>query len=215
VILVSGTGTGVGKTHLACALTVASSRRRPTAAYKPVETGVPRGQVGEDSARLDASATFHVKHLPRWTFVQPLTPARAARLEGVELPLQRIVEAVRVAAQDTPGLVVELPGGLFSPLTDRETAADLLAALRPRWVLVAHNRLGALHDVLACVHDRPATPAPAAILLVRGVDGAAGSNAEELRRWTSVPVHEVPEGSVGVLADVEALRELAELAVNP
>lgn len=214
MIVVTGTGTGVGKTHLACALVVASGRARPTAGYKPIETGVLPHTQGEDSARLDAVATFHVKHIPRWTFVQPLTPSRAARSEGADIPLRSVIDAIRDAANASPALVVELPGGVFSPLTERETAADMLAALHPPWVLVAQNRLGALHDVLACIHDRPTLPPPVALLLARGADEAAATNADELRRWTSVPVYDVPDGDVLSLAEHPALRSLAELALN-
>jgi dethiobiotin synthetase len=71
VVLV-GTGTGVGKTHVACALLAAWSTRVRVAGLKPVETGVPsatrerRRPERSDQERLVAAAeTFHVKRLGR------------------------------------------------------------------------------------------------------------------------------------------------------
>ena len=207
MIVITGTGTGIGKTHLACALALAWSAEGPTATYKPVETGVPEGARGEDAERLDAAATFHVKHAPRWTFVQPLTPARAARLEGRPIDLEVVVRAIREVDAQSPRLVVELPGGLFSPLADGATAADVVRALGAPWVLVAPNRLGVLHDVLACTHGRPS---PTAILLSRPEGEAAASNAEELRRWTPVPVHALPDAPVQELARHPELRAVIQ-----
>lgn len=208
MIVVGGTGTGIGKTHLACALALAWGEVGPTATYKPVETGVPEGARGEDAERLDEVATFHVKHARRWTFVQPLTPARASRLEGRPLDLAEIVAAIRAVDAEAPRTVVELPGGLFSPLTARATAADVIRALDTPWVLVAPNRLGVLHDVLACIEGRTSLPLPIAILLSRPEGAAAESNAEELRRWTPVPVHSLPDAPVQVLARSAELRGL-------
>jgi dethiobiotin synthetase len=71
VVLV-GTGTGVGKTHVACALLAAWSTRTRVVGLKPVETGVAsvargrRGRELSDQERLVAAAeTFHVKRLSR------------------------------------------------------------------------------------------------------------------------------------------------------
>jgi dethiobiotin synthetase len=66
VVLV-GTGTGVGKTHVACALLAEWAGSRRVVGLKPIETGIivgrrRRGAEQSDQGRLTASAQmFHVK----------------------------------------------------------------------------------------------------------------------------------------------------------
>ncbi|MEO6420572.1 MAG: AAA family ATPase, partial [Polyangiaceae bacterium] len=61
VVLVTGTGTGIGKTHVACQLVALAGGRGTACGFKPIETGVT-GE-GADVAALRAVSTFHVKHL--------------------------------------------------------------------------------------------------------------------------------------------------------
>src|SRR5262249_21650671 len=50
--------------------------------------------------------------------------------------------------EQAAGIVLELAGGLFTPLARGTTNADLAKALSPTWtVLVAPDRLGVLHDL--------------------------------------------------------------------
>ncbi len=185
IILISGTGTGIGKTFLACATLHALSRRGQRGlGVKPVESG---GR--EDVDALEQASTFHVtRSTPPYLLKTPVSPHLAARLDGVTIDIDVICRWVSSCLETKPDvLVVELPGGLFSPLTDAGlTNADLTRALNPHrtWV-VTPNRLGALHDVLATVAgasmkgvriddvvlSTPTTP-----------DLASDSNADELRR---------------------------------
>jgi dethiobiotin synthetase len=67
-LVVVGTGTGVGKTHVACALVAAWGETTRVVGLKPIETGIlasPGGRILEESdqARLsEAARLFHVKH---------------------------------------------------------------------------------------------------------------------------------------------------------
>ena len=147
LIVVTGTGTGIGKTHLACALLRAWGRRSKVCGVKPVESGVA-GILGDDAIRLAAASTFHVTHPPPYTFPDPISPHLAARRVGAEVRpdvIARYVAEVREAAE---GTLVELAGGLFSPVTDRALNADIARMLQPTaTLLVAPDRLGVLHDL--------------------------------------------------------------------
>lgn len=80
-VVVVGTGTDVGKTHLGVALVTCLARAgRSVVGLKPVESGVAPGQVGPDAAALAAAAVFHVKH-PR-----PHAPADAVHPHGANPP---------------------------------------------------------------------------------------------------------------------------------
>jgi dethiobiotin synthetase len=212
LLVVTGTGTEIGKTQLgeALLLAVKATGDRRAVGLKPVESGVEAGPT--DAARLAAASTFHVK--PFGVALRaPVSPHRAARREGVRIPLPDLVaqiHATRLAADLT---LVELPGGLFTPLAEDALNADFAALLRPDFLLlVAPDRLGVLHDVLATTRA-----ARAASLAVHGIalitperpDASTGFNGEDLAAYTSVPVLAlVPRGPPSVLARDPALARL-------
>src|SRR5215218_671647 len=101
IVAVTGTGTGIGKTHVACALLRAANAVDPTAigsrtdpgvravGWKPVESGVTgeRGvtsERGEDEARR-VEASGGIVAAPTIRLRAPLSPHLAARREGVAI----------------------------------------------------------------------------------------------------------------------------------
>ncbi len=90
--------------------------------------------------------------------------------------------------------LIETAGGLCSPLSLSTSNLDLvIGAGSVVLVLVAPNRLGVLHDVLACVALlRHAALAPPLIVLTEaaGRDPSSSTNARELRRITRHSVRE-------------------------
>jgi dethiobiotin synthetase len=188
LVVVTGTGTGIGKTFLAAALVAAwAGRGRRIAGVKPIESGVdPRSPEGTDAEALAAASTFHVTQPRPYVLAAGLSPHLAARLEGATIDLDAVVdwlEPVRAAAD---GVVLELPGGLFSPLADRFTNADLVRKLVGcRVVLVAPDRLGVLHDVIAAVRAAAAEGVEVDALVLSepaNADASTGRNAGELAR---------------------------------
>ncbi len=207
LLIVTGTGTGIGKTVVATGLVAAwAARGIAVAGLKPIESGMaPSGELGGDVGGLGQVSTFHVtRFTPPYLFVDPVSPHLAARREGRVVDLDVVVrwaEPIRAAAD---AVVLELPGGLFSPLSDTLTNADLLLALRPtKVVLVAPDRLGVLHDVIATtLAARARSVALDGVILSapEQPDSATGTNAAELGRvLPTLPV-------VGVLPRAPALE---------
>jgi dethiobiotin synthetase len=83
-------------------------------------------------------------------------------------------------------VVVETAGGLFSPLGDGANNLDLVRALEPAsLVLVAPDRLGALHDVTAAMgYARSLGRCVDAVVLSASAkpDPSTGTNRRELER---------------------------------
>ncbi|HZU82504.1 MAG TPA: dethiobiotin synthase [Polyangiaceae bacterium] len=212
LIVVSGTGTSIGKTHVAEALLLALGGGGARACgLKPIETGVSDGSQ-TDAARLAAASSFHVKHVP-YAFAPPVSPHLAARRQGVTLALDAVVERIDAARHEVDVLVVELAGGLFTPLRDDAFNADLAAALRPQeLLLVAPDRLGVLHDVVATTRAASTTPLRITGLVLvtpERPDDSTGTNASELAALTGIPVVTVvPRGAPAKLAELEAIRVL-------
>jgi dethiobiotin synthetase len=196
LLLVTGTGTGIGKTVVATGLVSAWARTgRSVAGLKPIESGVPStGPVAGDVHDLGQVSTFHVTRFPPpYLLVDPVSPHLAARREGRTIDPKVVVDwvaPIRAAAEAT---VLELPGGLFSPLTDDLTNADLLTALAPSAVvLVAPDRLGVIHDVLATTRAARSEGIAIDGLILSSPpepDASTGTNASELARvLPAVPV---------------------------
>jgi dethiobiotin synthetase len=214
-IVVLGTGTGIGKTHLAVALVSALGEAGVrVAGLKPVESGV--GDGVSDTERLAEASSFHVKQPPPYALAAPLSPHIAAQREGLTIRLEPILRWVDLVEADC--VVVETAGAVLSPLAPGTTNLDLAVALEPTAViLVAPDRLGVLHDVTAALFAMhqlgPALPEAVVVLSAPEVeDASTGSNAWELlvleiaRR-----VVVFPRAEVGDVSTVERARALVEM----
>jgi dethiobiotin synthetase len=208
LIVVTGTGTEIGKTHLTCALLRHAPRPTRAGGFKPIESG------GDADARALVEAshpTFHVKHPPSpYLLRRAVSPHLAARDEGRPIDLGAVADVVDQARCLVDVLFVELAGGLFSPLGDDTTNAELVRRLAPNAILlVAPDRLGVLHDVGAVLR---AFGQVTAIALVAGAapDTSSSTNAGEIGRGTpcAARVVSVPRGPVDALARSSAIAEL-------
>jgi dethiobiotin synthetase len=152
VVLVTGTGTEVGKTVTTAALaTVLRARGTEPTVVKIAQTGVADGDPGDvDEVRRLAGEmpTLELVRLP-----DPLAPDAAARRAGVTLP-PVAVHAKRIGelALEHPVVLVEGSGGLLVRLDSRGgTLADVGTALRYKGtscgvLLVARAGLGTLNE---------------------------------------------------------------------
>jgi dethiobiotin synthetase len=214
VVLV-GTGTGIGKTHLGVALVRAlAGEGAEVAGLKPVESGVGGGETS-DAALLGAVGTFHVKHPPPYALAAPISPHLAAEREGVTIRLDPIV--AWVDSVEAAWVVVETAGGLLSPLAKGVTNLDLAVALAPdAVVLAAPDRLGVLHDVSAALLAwrvlAPGLAEPVVALQAPGeVDASTGSNAAELvKLGIARRVVAFPRAETGAAATLVAVKELLD-----
>ena len=194
-IVVLGTGTGVGKTHVSVTLGRAFAASDPSlriGLLKPIETGRQPHADG-DAQRLErenhgvSPPALH----PLYGFEPPISPHLAARRAGTKIDLQQValwVEAWERAqgARSTDVLVIESAGGVFTPLGDAFTNFDLARALEPAiWLLVAPDALGVLHELTATLRALGAAgrvPDHVVLSAARGSDASTGTNADELRR---------------------------------
>jgi dethiobiotin synthetase len=188
-----GTGTSVGKTHVGERLLRAFAARGVLCVgYKPVESGVAGGEAS-DIRRLADASTFHVQpSLVSQTFGAPVSPHLAARWESRSVDLALVDHEIRRAsASAAQVLLVELPGGAFSPLSDGVTGAEFARTLGATALLVTQDRLGVLHDVTATARACAALGLPLHGIVLNAPtepDASTGHNEIELRTVTSVPV---------------------------
>jgi dethiobiotin synthetase len=136
-LIVTGTDTGIGKTVFAAALAGALG----AAYWKPIQSGLMDGADGETVARL---GVLHI--LPEaYRLTQPLSPHRAAELDGVTIDASRLVPP----ANDP--LVIEGAGGVLVPVMRDLLFADLFARWALPVVLVARTGLGTINHSLLSI----------------------------------------------------------------
>ncbi|HEY5836566.1 dethiobiotin synthase [Streptomyces sp.] len=146
IVVITGTGTEVGKTVATAAVAAASlAQGLSVAVLKPAQTGVGEGEPGDaaEVARLAGPVT--AVELARYP--EPLAPATAARRAGLPpVGPQDVAEAAAKLAAVHDVVLIEGSGGLLVRYDEQgSTLADAAALLRARVLLVAPAGLGTLN----------------------------------------------------------------------
>lgn len=227
-MIVLGTGTNVGKTHVTRALARSLRALQPEAtvvALKPIESGFGPGP-DSDARRLaeaSSSTTLPQPH-PLVALPDPVSPHLAARRAGLPpIDVRAVVrwleewEGERACDVTSRHVwrIVETAGAVFSPLSALATNFDLAEALSPAiWLLIAPDCLGVLHDVRvtweAC-ERRGRVPDFLVLSAARESDASTGTNADELRALgIGSPLQSVARDSQDLFPLARALLEHAQ-----
>lgn len=140
-IVITGTDTGIGKTVLAAGL----AGLLGGAYWKPVQSGLNGETDSQTVARLGELAPERILH-EAWRLTRPLSPHRAAELEGVAIDPERLV----LPEVECP-LIVEGAGGLMVPLTRKTLFIDVFARWQAPVVLCARTSLGTINHTLLSI----------------------------------------------------------------
>jgi len=189
-VVVVGTGTEIGKTHVTtCLLSYARAQRRRVRAYKPIATGIE--SACEDAVRHAEALAAPYLH-PTFAYRRPVSPHLAAREEARPIDLGAIRQYADDMGRDADAVIIEGAGGLFTPLSETITNLALVQCLLPAvLVLVAPDRLGVLHDVGACSAAARASGLEISAVVLSApsaADESTGSNALELARIGLGPI---------------------------
>ncbi|MBV9143493.1 MAG: ATP-dependent dethiobiotin synthetase BioD [Pseudonocardiales bacterium] len=211
VLVVTGTGTGVGKTVVTSALAaLAAAAGCRVAVLKVAQTGVYTGQPGdvEDVRRL-VGPSVTCRELARYP--DPVAPATAARRAGLApVTPATAIAAIRELAAEHDLVLIEGTGGLLVPLDDRGgTLTDVAAALAAPVLVVAAAGLGTLNHTALTV-EALRTRSLGCVGVVIGAwpaepDLAAQCNLVDLPAVTGLPLLGVLREGAGRLAPAEFL----------
>ena len=154
---ITGTDTGVGKTHVACKLIadyVAQGYK--VVGMKPVAAGceLVNGEwVNEDVLKLEAASNVQAPRelINPYSFKEAIAPHIAAKNAGVEIEIEKIVQAYHQLTSMADVVVVEGAGGFLVPLNDSQNMADLAAVLNIPIILVVGMKLGCINHSLLTV----------------------------------------------------------------
>lgn len=146
-LVITGTGTGVGKTAVTAAIAaLARADGRRVAVLKPAQTGVADDERGDLSEVVRLAGELTTLELARYP--DPLSPdaaARQAALPPVRPPA--VAAATTTLAQDHDLVLVEGAGGVLVRFDDAGgTLADVAWALSAPVLVVARPGLGTLNE---------------------------------------------------------------------
>ncbi|HEY2143460.1 MAG TPA: dethiobiotin synthase [Candidatus Udaeobacter sp.] len=189
-LFITGTDTGVGKTHIAARLLrlLRASGVR-CAGMKLICCG-DRGDAeallaaGGDGLTIDEVNPVWLK--------TPAAPIVGAFMEKVTIDIEQILSAFHALQDRVEHVIVEGTGGWLVPIRSDYFVSDLAAAMKLPVLVVAQNRLGCLNHAALTVRSVAAHQLRCAGLVLNSTemmsDIAALTNADILRRILNVPV---------------------------
>lgn len=201
-LFITGTDTGVGKTHIACRIV----RELKAAGYrvgvfKPACSGAMIATDGrphwDDIDRLKKAFGRDIPddQICPQRFLAPLAPPVAARNEKRSVDMAAIERGFNAwrTSRDIDILIVEGAGGLLCPLTDRSTVADFAIRLQLPLLIVSRLALGTINHTLMTVEAAQHRRLPIAgivfnELMPTAADLSVSSNPEEVAGRCNVPV---------------------------
>jgi dethiobiotin synthetase len=179
-IFVTGTDTGVGKTHF-CSLLVKSLRSQNIDAVgiKPFCCG-DRMDAEQLYAASDESITLAEVN-PVWLRV-PAAPYAASLIENRALDVDMALQTIRTLAANRPFLVIEGVGGWRVPLTQELCISQFAKELGFPVVIVSANRLGTLNHTQLTVDSVLSSLTPCLGVVLNHPETAAESPATVTNR---------------------------------
>ena len=208
--MVTGTGTGVGKTVVTAAVAaLAAARGSRVGVVKPAQTGARPDEPGDlDEVRRLAAVTDLHEHA---RFPDPLSPAAAARHRGLPpVDLYDRAATVRTLAADRDLVVVEGAGGLLVRYDEEGTTiADLARTLSADVLVVVDAGLGTLNHTaltLEAMADRGLRLAGVVVgAWPAEPDLACRSNVRDLETLAARPLAGALPAGAGALDPVDFL----------
>lgn len=215
-VVVTGTGTEVGKTVVTAAIAArAQDDGLRVAVVKPAQTGVAQNEEGDVDVVRRLSTVDDVHELVRYP--DPLAPAAAARV--AKTPCLRVTEmAAQIRHLSGRDLVlVEGAGGLLVRLDDTgATIADLAKDLDAHVVVVAAPGLGTLNATALTCEALRARAIPCAGVVIGAwppdPDLAALENLNDFATYAQAPLLGMIPAGAGQLA-ADAFRAMAREAL--
>ena len=196
LVFIAGTGTEVGKTHVAARLArrdLDSGKR--VGVYKPVASGCVTGAKPDELVSIDAECLWSAAGQPRsleqvcpQRFFAPLAPNEAAKAEGKTVNRDQLVDGLRPWRDGFDLVYVEGAGGLFSPLAEGWLNLDFYLELPDAELrIVAANTLGVIHQVVASCRAAQAAGATVTTLYLNTLspepDASTKTNVDQIRTF--------------------------------
>lgn len=187
---ITGTDTGVGKTHTVVQLLrLLRANGRSYAGFKPICCG--DRQDAELLLAASAPGLTIDEINPLW-LKTPAAPLTAAQTEDVKIDVERLFDAFRMLRARVDNVFVEGVGGWMVPIDSDYFVKDLAVEMGLPVLVVAQNRLGCLNHTLLTVRSVQAANLHCAAVVLNSpsssTDIAETTNAAVLASILDVPM---------------------------
>jgi dethiobiotin synthetase len=189
-LFITGTDTGVGKTHTAARLLqLLRASGASCAGMKPICCGDRRDAerllaVGSDGLTIDDVNPVWLK--------TPAAPIVGSLMEKVDIGIDHILAAFHSLQNRVEYVIVEGTGGWMVPIHHNYFVSDLAATMKLPVLAVAYNRLGCLNHAVLTVQSILGHGLRCVGLVLNNAqetgDIAALTNADILRKILDVPL---------------------------
>jgi dethiobiotin synthetase len=209
---VTGTDTGVGKTHISCAL----MRQLIAAGYrvvgmKPVASGgqdVAGKLMNTDAQQLMATANVFAPYelVNPYCFEAAIAPHIAAQEAGIAISTAVILSAYQQLAAVADVVIVEGVGGWAVPINATQTMADVAAILKLPVIMVVGMRLGCLNHAMLTAQSIQASSVQLAAWVANTLDAtmpALQANIDTFKTTFAAPL-------LGVVPDHSGMKPIAD-----
>ena len=189
-LFITGTDTGVGKTHIAARvlhLLRASGAR--CAGMKPICCGDRRDAERLLAAGSDGLTIDDVN--PVW-LKTPAAPIVGSLMEKASIDVEKILASFQTLQERVEHVIVEGTGGWLVPIRPDYFVSDLAAAMKLPVLVVAQNRLGCLNHAALTVRSVAAYELRCIGLVLNSTEMASDiaglTNADILKQILNVPL---------------------------
>jgi dethiobiotin synthetase len=189
-LFLTGTDTGVGKTHTAVSLLrLARAAGLSCAGMKPICCGDRRDAelllaAGSDGLTIDDVNPIWLK--------TPTAPFAASLIEDVRIDSRPLIAGLQALRERFEVVIVEGVGGWLVPIRQDYFVSDLAKEMGLPVVVVALNRLGCLNHTMLTVRSIAANGVTCAGVVLNNVqqsaDMATTTNGDILSKLLDVPL---------------------------
>ena len=137
---ITATDTNVGKTFVGAHLVKALGG--DIAYFKPFQSGSPSDI--EEVKKINPTVATKNSYFTK----TPATPSLSAKIDGVKVSLQKVIEDYRALEAQHERVIVEGSGGLLVPAGEDFLMSDVILALKLPVVIVARPDLGTINHTL-------------------------------------------------------------------
>lgn len=205
-IFITGTDTGVGKTHVAVTLIRHLNQYGlSTFGIKPIASGCEYDNNGQmisaDALALQVESSikqpYHIVN--PIALAEPIAPHLAAKNAGIKLSVKDAIKKITSSIQLQADInIIEGIGGWLVPLNQNELFSDIISALNIPVILVVSVKLGCLNHAILTSNSIKHAELPFIGWVANCVEpytNISQENIDTLINWLPVPLlGTVPHG---------------------
>ncbi len=174
-IIIAGIDTDVGKTVVSAIM----MQKLRANYWKPVQCGLKNPDIKEIT-RLTCQK--HQIFPSSYTFTAPLSPHHAARLENISIDPRKIH-----LPSTKKNLVIEMAGGVFTPLSSNLTMLDHFQTFGAKFLIVSKHYLGSINHTLLTIEALKARNLPILGIVFNG--GVNSDTETAILKISKIPLY--------------------------